>query len=74
MSVNAIPAHDGCDGANPASLPRRGEAMQDFVARQNIVLFKRLLASALDPAERERLVQLLAEEKAKLAGLDPAKR
>jgi hypothetical protein len=41
-----------------------------YVARLNIVHFKRRLTEETDPAKRETLVRLLAEEEAKLAALE----
>jgi len=40
--------------------------MQRFIARQNIERFRRLLSSEREPAQRERLEQLLAEAIAQL--------
>jgi len=40
-----------------------------FVARVNIVHFRKQLAEESDEAKRTMLVRLLAEEEAKLAGL-----
>jgi hypothetical protein len=40
------------------------------VARLNIEHFKRKLAAETDPAKRETLMRLLAEEEAKLATLE----
>jgi hypothetical protein len=41
--------------------------MQDFIHRKNIEHYGKLLAGKLDPAEREQLLKLLAEEEAKAA-------
>jgi hypothetical protein len=72
--VSAILKDHGCDGRNIRFLsPGRGEAMQNFVARRNIFRFKGRLANELDSVKREQLKQLLAEEEAKLTGLDPKK-
>ena len=40
--------------------------MQSFIDTQNIVHFKRLLATEAHPDKRKILLQLLAEEEAKL--------
>jgi hypothetical protein len=40
------------------------------IARLNIEHFRRLLAAETDPAKRTMILQPLAEEEAKLAGLD----
>ena len=37
--------------------------MSDFVHRENLARYKRLLEQTTDPADRERLKQLLAEER-----------
>ncbi len=44
--------------------------MDRSVARLNIEHFKKRLAGTLDPAERQTIEHLLAEEEAKLAALD----
>ncbi|MND04266.1 hypothetical protein D3C83_244580 [compost metagenome] len=44
--------------------------MDRYVARLNIEHFKQKLAEETDPAKREMLVRLLAEEEAKLAALE----
>jgi len=41
-------------------------AMQDFIARQNIERFSKLIEREPDPAQRQRLELMLAAEKAKL--------
>jgi hypothetical protein len=41
--------------------------MDEFVHRQNILLFRKRLAEAPDEAARQILLKLLAEEEAKLA-------
>jgi hypothetical protein len=43
--------------------------MKSFVARHNIERYERLLEAAADEASRRVLLDLLAEEKAKLAEL-----
>ncbi len=48
-----------------------GPAMEKFVQRGNIALFKKRLAETQDEAERAVLVKLLAEEEAKGAALPP---
>lgn len=45
-------------------------AVDQYVARLNIEHFKRKLAAETDPAKREMLMRLLAEEEAKLATLE----
>jgi hypothetical protein len=45
-----------------------------YVARLNIEHFKRKLAEDTDPAKREMLMRLLAEEEAKLAALEEKSR
>jgi hypothetical protein len=40
--------------------------MDRFIARENIRHFKERLEQVADPAERERLLKLLADEEAKL--------
>ncbi|HVZ52075.1 MAG TPA: hypothetical protein VG986_08925 [Pseudolabrys sp.] len=39
--------------------------MENFVRRQNIERYRRLLAETVDEAERRRIRKLLAEEEAK---------
>lgn len=39
--------------------------MERFVRRENIKHFKELLKNVTDPAERERILKLLAEEEQK---------
>ena len=47
----------------------RDWAMDEFVHRKNIDLFKKRLAEGLDEAAREVIQKLLAEEEAKLSRL-----
>ena len=42
--------------------------MSEFVVRENINMFRKLLAIEIEPANREVLQRLLAEEEAKLRG------
>jgi hypothetical protein len=46
----------------------KGEIMDRTVAYLNIQHFKKLLESELDPAKRQMIERLLAEEEAKLVG------
>jgi hypothetical protein len=46
--------------------------MDKFVAKANIEHYRRLLAKESDEAKRQLLARLLAEEEAKLTGLDHA--
>jgi hypothetical protein len=48
--------------------------MDRFIARANIDEFKRLLKTEKDPAKRNVLLQLLADEEQKLAAASPAYR
>jgi hypothetical protein len=48
-----------------------GSAMDRTVAELNIEHFKRLLAVEMDPAKRQTIERLLAEEKAKLSRTSP---
>lgn len=41
--------------------------MEEFIHKENLALFKKRLAEAHDDAEREVLLKLLADEKAKEA-------
>ena len=45
--------------------------MDDFVHRENIEHYKKLLLHRTDPAERAVIVKLLAEETAKEPSLKP---
>ena len=49
-----------------------GNAMDRTVAELNIEHFKRLLAVETDPAKRQTIERLLAEEQAKLSRAGPA--
>ena len=42
-----------------------GETMQDFIDRQNMRRFRMLLDDERDPAQRRRLEDMVAEERAK---------
>lgn len=42
--------------------------MENFIARQNIEHFQRLIEHEPDLVQRQRLMQMLAEERAKLNG------
>jgi hypothetical protein len=44
--------------------------MERAIARRNIERFRKLLAQELEETKRETVLQLLAEEDAKLASLD----
>jgi hypothetical protein len=44
-------------------------AMQEFIARQNIANFKALLERERDPAQRNKLNLMVAEEQARLRAL-----
>jgi hypothetical protein len=46
-------------------------AMEEFIHRGNIALFKRRLAETRDEAERAVIVKLLADEEAKDAAVPP---
>jgi hypothetical protein len=51
-----------------------GATVDKTVADLNIAHFKKLLSTAVNPAKRETIARLLAEEEAKLArALDPKK-
>jgi hypothetical protein len=41
--------------------------MEEFLARQNVLHYRQMLESAKDDVQRRTLLQLLAEEEAKLA-------
>jgi hypothetical protein len=47
--------------------------MKRYIAEHNIQHFKEKLAEERDPAKRKILLQLLAEEEAKLAAMPAAK-
>jgi hypothetical protein len=49
-------------------------AMDRAVAHLNIEHYRRLLAEETDEARRQTILQLLAEEEAKLADLQPAEK
>ena len=44
--------------------------MEKFIARQNIEHFLKLIEHEPDLAQRRRLMQMLAEERAKLSGAE----
>jgi hypothetical protein len=46
--------------------------MDKFIAKANIAHFRKLLAKETDEAKRQTLARLLAEEEAKLDGLNRA--
>lgn len=48
--------------------------MDETIARLNIEHYRRLLAEATDEARRKTLLQLLAEEEAKLAAAQPERK
>ena len=41
-------------------------AMDNFVSRENIKRYRKLASESTDPAQRSRIMNLLAEEEAKL--------
>ena len=51
-------------------MAREGRQMDRTVARLNIEHYRRLLAKELDEAKRRTLQRLMAEEEAKMAGLE----
>ena len=44
--------------------------MREFIIRQNVERFRRMLANETDPAKRDVLAQLLATEEAKRGAAD----
>jgi len=42
--------------------------MEEFIHRENLIIFKRRLAEAKNDAQRQMLLKLLAEEEAKGGG------
>ena len=45
--------------------------MEDFVHRQNLIIFKRRLAESNNESQRQMLVKLLADEEARGGPLTP---
>jgi hypothetical protein len=55
----------GCGAFRPKKTPIREAAMEKYIHRENLTLFKKRLAESHSEAEREVLLKLLADEKAK---------
>ena len=45
------------------------QEFQDFIARENLKLYRRKLAETVDPGEREQLTRLIASEREHLREL-----
>ena len=50
---------------SPSAPIRDGQSMEEFIHKENLALFKKRLAESHTDAEREVLLKLLANEKAK---------
>jgi hypothetical protein len=67
MQSDAVLWLSGHDLRSPTweSEPWKEDAMEDFVHRENLKIFRRQLAQVKDDAQRRLLLRLLAEEEAK---------
>lgn len=74
--ARAIPsseAEPNSDADRAAAPPQAMSAMDQFVIRQNIAIYKRQLARETDPARRDVIRRLLEGERAKHASLSAAR-